>query len=198
MPTRKAIVADYISRHRWRARAERRWYRKHPSVKSAVESAALAQGLIGTCRRHVQPGKHPHQWRLRQSALRQARRRLIRRLPEIQSCQSFDDLHEILRVVVNRIDGLGELYAYDTAARIGAKRGLAPRRVYLHRGTREGARNLGFDPSRTTIPRNEFPAELRVLAAHEIENLLCVYKAQFARAALASRRGNCAPVADRS
>jgi hypothetical protein len=95
----------------------------------------------------------------------------------------------VLLDVVSDINGLAELYAYDTAARIGAKLGLAPRQVYLHRGTREGAKNLGFESSRKTIARSELPVELRGLAADEIENLLCIYKAQLAGAAMASRTG---------
>lgn len=191
MPTLKAIVADYVKWERRAARAERRWYANHPSLKSAVESAALAQGLVGE---ELHPGKHPHQWRLPHAALREARVRLMRRLPEIQRCRSFNDLHDLLLEVVAGVDGLGELYAYDTAARIGARLGLAPKQVYLHRGTREGARNLGFEPTRKAVRRNELPVELRALPADEIENLLCIYKAQLAGAALANRRGNCARV----
>ena len=40
---------------------------------------------------------------------------------------------------------MGELVVYDTALRIGARFGLEPEKVYVHRGTREGVRKLGLD-----------------------------------------------------
>ncbi|MEK7411500.1 MAG: hypothetical protein AAB327_09000, partial [Actinomycetota bacterium] len=43
---------------------------------------------------------------------------------------------------VGHFDDLGPLYVYDTALRIGAKKGQMPKVVYLHAGTREGAKKL--------------------------------------------------------
>jgi hypothetical protein len=40
---------------------------------------------------------------------------------------------------------------YDTALRIGAKLKLFPTKVYLHAGTRLGARALGLDDSAATL-----------------------------------------------
>ena len=83
-----------------------------------------------------------------------------------------------LRDAVECIPGLGVLYVYETAVRIGAWLDLAPTSVYIHAGVRDGARALGLDPSRPQIPRNEFPEEIRVIPADDIENLVCIYKSQ--------------------
>ena len=76
------------------------------------------------------------------------------------------------------IRGLAELYYYDTALRIGASRSLMPKHVYLHRGTRDGARALGLDWRADLLDPRALPKELAVLEPHEIEDFLCIYKDQ--------------------
>jgi hypothetical protein len=53
--------------------------------------------------------------------------------------------------------------------------GYKPKYVYLHRGTREGARAMQKDVNRTYIPKKEFP-EFQKLETYDIENILCIYK----------------------
>jgi hypothetical protein len=64
------------------------------------------------------------------------------------------------------------------ALRIGARFGLEPKRVYVHAGTRDGARALGLDADRRTIEMAELPAPIRRLTAREAEDLLCIYKSR--------------------
>jgi len=52
--------------------------------------------------------------------------------------RNFDELYELIEKLVGNINGTGELYIYDTSLRIGAKLGIEPNKIYLHRGTREG------------------------------------------------------------
>lgn len=72
------------------------------------------------------------------------------------------------------------LYVYDAAFRIGAFRGLAPRRVYLHAGTRAGARKLGLATrGRLHVEAREVEAEapeFAELSEAEMEDVLCIYK----------------------
>jgi hypothetical protein len=68
---------------------------------------------------------------------------------------------------------------YDTSLRIGAKLGFEPKHVYLHAGTRVGARALGLDTSASYLRASELPAPLRALRPHEIEDALCIFKRQF-------------------
>ena len=74
------------------------------------------------------------------------------------------------------VAGIGALYRYDTAFRIGAYRGLFPTRVYLHAGTRKGARALGLDYRKDALEMSEIPAALRTRKPYEIEDILCIYK----------------------
>jgi hypothetical protein len=86
-------------------------------------------------------------------------------------------LFELVREIIGPIPGIGELTVYDTAVRIGARFQLEPDRVYLHAGTRDGAKALlDVDGPREAIERDELPAQLRVLSPREIEDLLCIYK----------------------
>jgi hypothetical protein len=71
---------------------------------------------------------------------------------------------------------MGELVVYDTALRIGARFGLEPEKVYVHRGTRDGVRKLGLDARRETIEMDELPAPIRRLTPREAEDFLCIYK----------------------
>ena len=69
---------------------------------------------------------------------------------------------------------------YDTALRIGAKLGVAPVRVYLHTGTREGAKRLGIETKGVSaLWPSELPEALRELEPYEVEDVLCIYKDKF-------------------
>jgi hypothetical protein len=63
----------------------------------------------------------------------------------VERARNFAELFEMIHTAVHPIPGLGELYVYDTALRIGAKLNLLPDKAYLHAGTRSGARALGLD-----------------------------------------------------
>ena len=82
---------------------------------------------------------------------------------------------------IGTIPGVGSLMVYDTALRIGARLGALPKRVYLHRGTRVGARALHLDYRQPTLEVSELPMALRELPPHEIEDLLCIYESELSR-----------------
>jgi hypothetical protein len=65
---------------------------------------------------------------------------------------------------------------YDTAVRIGAYLGLEPDRVYLHAGTRRGARALGLGAGREWLEIRELPVQFRRLNGRRLEDILCIYK----------------------
>ncbi|MBI4192845.1 MAG: hypothetical protein HY525_20220 [Betaproteobacteria bacterium] len=74
------------------------------------------------------------------------------------------------------VRGIGELYVYDTALRLGAHLRLLPRQVYLHAGTRRGARALGLDHRAKSLAPTKLPAALRCLRPYEMEDVLCIYE----------------------
>jgi hypothetical protein len=166
-----AIVRTYIRKIRPKAQAELDWFRGQPSLHAAVEKAALAINSKGK--------RYTHQRRLQKVSLQHAYRVLEANLRPIARAADFDDLHGLINRILEPVPGIGELYVYDTSLRIGAQLNLLPTQVYLHAGTRAGARTLGLDTSGPTIKPSSLPRELRTLPPHEIEDILCIFKDKF-------------------
>jgi len=164
----EAIIRTYTTQIRPRATGELNWFRQQPTLREAIRLAALAKNRNGK--------RYSHQRRLSKTVLEQARDILLENEKAIEACQDFDDLFTLLEQLLASIKGLGELYTYDTALRIGTKIGLLPRRVYLHAGTRVGAKALGFDGKEKAIEVSQLPDWLHQLEPHEIEDVLCIFK----------------------
>jgi len=124
--------------------------------------------------------RHGHQCLISQINLGNFAEKLKAKELQIKSVKSFDDLMTI--VESEKSEGIGELTIYDTATRIGAYLNLFPDRVYLHSGTRKGARNLlGRLNGRKHLTIGDFPFEIQRhgLTASEIEDILCIFKDNF-------------------
>jgi hypothetical protein len=165
--TLRGMVRHYILYKRPRAQDELESFRSRP-FEEALERAAQAKDERGK--------RFSHQTRLEGSQLRKAKNILLDAAKEICRCKSFDDLHNLIKKRLDGIRGLGELYYYDTALRIGASLCLKPKRVYLHRGTRIGTRELGLDCRADSLDPRALPKKLAVLEPREIEDFLCIYK----------------------
>ena len=148
-------------------------FRNMPSIGRAVDCAGRAVNEDGK--------RFDHQRRLRVRTLLGATEALSAILPRLQNCRSFHELHSFVTGACGGIPGIGELYIYDTALRIGAFLGRRPEYVYLHRGTRMGARALGLDVSRPYLHVSDLPKPIRALKPYEIEDFLCIYEEQFRR-----------------
>ena len=183
-----AIGRAYIGKIRPRAQAELDWFASQPSLQSAIRNAALAVNSRGK--------RYSHQGRLTRNALEAANTVLSERAKRVCGARDFDQLFNIVDAAVDDIPGLGELYVYDTALRIGAKLNLFPARVYLHAGTRQGARALGLDARADALDMADLPREFHVLKPHEVEDVLCIFKSELASSrqtlGVASRRSWCA------
>jgi hypothetical protein len=167
-----AAVEDYQLRHR-RKHARELDYFRLPRLRDdeAVSVAALCQLPSGK--------RHPHQRRIPRTALNESRQRLLMNLDAIRACSSFDELYELVEQLIRPIPMIGELTVYDTSLRIGAHFRLEPELVYLHAGTRVGARRLGLNWRARALDVDSLPPAVRVLAAHEIEDVLCIYEDWF-------------------
>jgi hypothetical protein len=146
-------------------------FRDEPTLEAAVRRAGLT--LLADGRRD------PHHTRRPQELLDRAAARLAERVPAFATAASFGQILDIVDKAVGHFTGLGSLYVYDTALRIGAKRDLLPTRIYLHAGTREGAKKLVDVTGRRVLDRSELIAVAPAivdLAPHEIEDVLCIYK----------------------
>jgi hypothetical protein len=117
-----------------------------------------------------------HQRRISPDALRAFAQLLLRKENDMRSCRTFQALLALIDAESRKLWKKAELTVYDTALRIGAYLDLEPEEVYLHRGTREGAKALGFDGNRKSIRPSELPTEFQQLKPCEIEDCLCIYK----------------------
>ncbi len=161
----EAIISDYLANYSDNADRELRFYQRQRTLEDALENAALARLPSGK-RAH-------HQRRLSSSTLNAAWDALQQ--CDFKACRNFHDLFCLIDQTVRPIDGIGELYVYDTAHRIGAYLRLVPDRVYVHAGVRVGAKALGFKKC-DYILCSDLPGEFSALQPDQIEDCLCIYK----------------------
>lgn len=161
------LIKEYQREHRPRLIALLEGFRQLDSLRTAISTAA--RGLTPDRRRH------PHQRRLTSGVLKEASRRLLRHISEIEACRSHDELHKIVEQHTFDLKGFGELARYDTSLRIGAYMNLLPTKVHLHAGTRTGAQAFGFGHY-DSLDSSAIPQPLRKLKPYEIEDFLCLFK----------------------
>lgn len=169
-----AIIRWYKTKHFPNHKDETKWFAEQPTLRAAIEQAAMS--IID------KNGKRSdHQRRIPIKVLQQAKTTFLHNESSIAACRSFDDLMVLIGSITAPIRGLGELYIYDTALRIGCKLGVRPEKVYLHRGTREGAKRMGYRGNLLYIPMHKLPAPLKALPAAEVEDILCIFKNHLGR-----------------
>lgn len=164
----RQVLAHYIKCQRPRLAAELAWFTQPQPIGAAVARAAAAKGPNGK--------RLPHQWRLLQTVIPAASTKLQRAATILQGARTFDELFNMIRVAIGSIPGVGPLYIYDTALRLGAFLGLQPTEVYLHAGVRDGAKRLLSNLSASMVPLSQFPSTFHVLPPYEMESLLCCYR----------------------
>jgi hypothetical protein len=165
-----ALVRHYRIHNSPRSVQELNFFRGMPSLALAIHHAALAIDSRGK--------RFDHQRRIALAPLRRAKAILEQVSARLKACASFHTLHSLLLELLGNVRGLGELYFYDTALRLGATFGHAPAFIYLHRGTRAGAQALGFNGTAPYIELYRLPKPLRTLQSHEAEDFLCIYKGE--------------------
>jgi len=89
--------------------------------------------------------------------------------------KDFEQLFGRVQEAIGSIRGIGDLAVYDAALRIGAFLGKLRGRVYLECGACEGARALGLDAGKRSLPMDVFPVEFAQLKAWEVVDVLCIY-----------------------
>jgi hypothetical protein len=165
------LVSDYRKRYRAGASDELAFFRKRASFGSAVNLAARAENWRGM--------RFDHQRRIKRVAIAGAQKILRQHSATLEKCRSFDELHIKTTRLLRPIFGIGPLYIYDTALRLGAYLDFAPTKVYLHAGTLDGARRLALPFVGRQLEVDVLPKVLRQLSPSELEDFLCIYKACF-------------------
>ena len=172
------VVQDYIRQYRANAGRELAFYRGMNSLDQAIEKAGNAECEDGT--------KYDHQWRIPTPTLARAAKALLAKRAEISKCSNFQNLIDLVKGTLGPMKGIGELALYDTALRIGARLEIEPEYVYLHRGTRKGAKALGLASRHKYLKVSELPKEFARLKPREIEDCLCIYAIELSRLKRAS------------
>ena len=164
----RSIADSYRRVFRPRAERELSWFAEQPDLATALDLATRAENTQGK--------RYSHQRRIPKSAMFHARQILLSAHDLIQESGSFAELYHRIEQLVGDIHGIGPLYVYDTSLRVGAYMRLSPERIYLHTGTRIGARNLGLPYQKDSLSLSELPAAFRKLEPFEIEDILCIFK----------------------
>ncbi|MBJ2155295.1 hypothetical protein [Variovorax sp. IB41] len=172
-PTHREIVAHF---KKWSPRQiEIDHYAEFGAAEASIARAVLSVDSDGR--------RNGHQRRIPQLVLNRAKRRLVQETNAILQCTDFQSLYGLIGGLIRPIRGVGELLIYDTAQRLCLAMGLPePDVVYLHAGTREGARRL--EASGRTVAIRALPKEYRRLSSFELEDLFCNYKRHLAGEAL--------------
>jgi len=148
------------------------WFENQPSLESAVIYAAEAKDENGK--------RYSHQRRIKTIPIKNAKAELLENFEKLKNADSFHSLWLLIGHLIKPINGIGELYIYDTALRIGAFLKFHPEKVYLHAGTRIGAKRLKIKNSNEDwIELSELPKDFQKLPMNEVEDILCIYKDDF-------------------
>ena len=164
--TLNEIVDDYIRVYRAAAKEEMREFRQEESPQAAIRRAALSE--------LVQGKRHPHQRRISRKVLEEAEAKLQAIRRRFSTAADFAALHKLVQEAILPIKGVGPLAVYDIAHRIGAYFRRTPERVYLHAGTKVGARALSI--SGESVDPSILPPPFSRLTPAEIEDCLCLYQ----------------------
>lgn len=150
--------------------------REHAAWRALPRDVALKRAAYG---RDPRGAKHPHQFRLTDEALSAALSLALEHCEKLFSADEFASILSIAREIQHQVFGIGPMWGYDFAERIGSHLGIGPVGVvYLQRGALAGARNLKLRVTGGCLLHSDLPKELRVLDAGDIEDFLCINKAR--------------------
>ena len=160
------VIAHY-KRHVKRAfESEMDWYASAPNLVCAIRRAAHSRFNHKICM---------HQRRLGAALLAKAGELLVVQQHAIAQAAAvgFSDLLQV--VAQHSPKGCGTLFHYDVSVRLAHHLKLDVLAVYLHAGTRVGAKRWQPDRRHGPTLAPDLVARFRGLSCDHIENLLCIY-----------------------
>lgn len=166
------------------------YYRSLPNLKSAIIDGCSTKFKILHDEQEYEL-KHNHQEEfdddkgnlrgVNNSVLSRMAIALTFKEQKLSEAKSFDDVYKIVKSC--KVTGFSKLSIYDAVVRISAYLGFKPTQVFLHAGTRIGAKYLeekgllGENLSqKDTLPLSDFPLSVQRLDALQLENFLCSFK----------------------
>lgn len=149
-----------------------------------IEYAKIQKTLIDAIRISVlckdkEGNYHPHQYRIIKSQLDIFLSKCLENITKFKKLMNFDELFNLVNNI--NVFNIGELTKYDIATRIGAYMKFEIKRIYLHAGTRKGAKKLLGKITKPYLLKSDLPKPLQSdkLSYGDIENILCIYKDAF-------------------
>lgn len=172
------IVGLYKKEYAPGAEQEMRYYKIQKKIENVIEKAALSK--LPPTKQYPSGKRHPHQRRIPGNQLIAAKDALLKEKGKLKNCKNFHELFKMVCACIGCVDKIGELTIYDISHRIGAHLGLKPDQVYLHAGTRVGAKALKIKLEKQALSMSQLPKPFHALKPHEIEDCLCIFKKKIA------------------
>src|SRR5690554_2679896 len=157
--------------------------RKNPIENQAIKSLKNLSEVIkfATNRENL---FNTHTRGISQSLFNEFANELLKLEIEINKAQNF---HELIKIVRSgKVRGIGDLNIYDIAIIIGKFRKLYPEMIYLHAGTKEGAKTyfgnqkykkiVTKEDGFLVIKKEYFLPKFKDFSCDELESNLCVTK----------------------
>lgn len=169
------IVKDYEKNHKQEFKYELDAFR-NLSLKECIKNSLNYMDRLDNRWK-----RHPHQRLISKEAANKAIKTLLLYSSKISNANDFCSLHLLIKDYIGNINGIGDLYIYDTALRIGACLRKEPEKVYLHSGSLKGAINLleKRNVKKLILKNTDFPDAFQGLKPYEIEHILCIYRNNF-------------------
>src|SRR5690606_36716857 len=165
------MIDDYINKYRRYNKLTFRKYQNLENIDKAINNSALALD--------IKYQKSDHQYRIKTEALELSRKILLHNKNKISSCKDFNSLLKLIESLLKDVNGLGELYYYHTTLKLASYLNIFPEYIYLHIGTRDGAKYFGLNYKNAYIEKTDLPNESHILELYEIVDFLCIYKNNF-------------------
>ena len=94
---------------------------------------------------------------------------------EIINCITYEDIFDITDQIKKEVFGLGDLWKYDTALRIGFNLRLYPEKIYIHAGVVKGVKKYFELKKHKDIDLLFSDPDISILKPFEAENFLCIW-----------------------
>lgn len=175
------VARDYLETRALNVESEMAWF--------ASASLTLTATIERACTSVINGALHSHQQRpfgIWPQAPKGAATALKSLESKIAAAHDFAELHTIICTALAPVTGFGPVAYYDTARRIGERLRpkLMPMEVFLHAGTREGARALNLPTNRDRLSVRELPEVFQLLLTPaQAEDALCIYRVPLGRIA---------------
>lgn len=171
----ESCIIHYQKNYKERKEEEWNFYKELQTIEQVIKISTKAKNKEGK--------KLRHQQRIPNAILNTMAEKLISKKAFFENAVNFQEIIELIEK--ESIKGFGDLAIYDTATRIASKLNIEPEYLYLHAGTREGAKYLGLEWNSKFLLISDLPVEFqqaiedkRIKIKH-VEDILCIYKLKF-------------------